>query len=126
MALDLSTTPLADLLAPAWFLLCWVGYTYYADGERGQKNLTRVMHVYRAVWARQILERDNRMVDTQIIANLMRSASFFASTTVLIIAGLIAVLGARERAMAVLADLPFAVASTTTTLWDLKVLLLIV
>jgi uncharacterized membrane protein len=55
----------------------------------------------------------------------MRSVSFFASTTVLIIAGLIAVLGARERAMAVLADLPFAAASSTL-LWDLKVLLLIV
>ena len=38
MALDLAHTPLADLLAPAWFLLCWVGYTYYADGERGQRN----------------------------------------------------------------------------------------
>jgi uncharacterized membrane protein len=55
----------------------------------------------------------------------MRSVSFFASTTVLIIAGLIAILGARERAMAVLADLPFAAASSTL-LWDLKVLLLIV
>ena len=125
MALDLSNTPLADLLAPAWFLSCWAGYTYYADGGRGQRNLTRVMHVYRALWARQMLERDNRMVDTQIIANLMRSASFFASTTVLIIAGLIAVLGARERAMAVLAELPFAVQSSML-LWDLKVLLLIV
>ncbi len=59
-----------------------------------------------------MLERDNRMVDTQIIANLMRSASFFASTTMFIIAGLIAVLGARQQAMAVLAELPFAVASS--------------
>ena len=124
MALDLSTTPLADLLAPAWFLLCWVGYTYYADGERGQRNLPRVMHVYRSIWARQMLERDNRMVDTQIIANLMRSTSFFASTTMFIIAGLIAVLGAREQAMAVLAELPFAVRSSRPV-WDLKVLLLI-
>jgi uncharacterized membrane protein len=125
MALDLASTPLADLLAPAWFLLCWAGYTYYADGERGQRNLTRVMHAYRAIWARQMLQRDNRMVDTQIIANLMRSTSFFASTTMFIIAGLIAVLGARQQAMAVLAELPFAVASSTL-LWDLKVLLLII
>ena len=125
MALDLSTTPLADLLAPAWFLLWWVGYTYYADGERGQRNLPRVMHVYRSIWARQMLERDNRMVDTQIIANLMRSTSFFASTTMFIIAGLIAVLGAKEQAMAVLAELPFAVVSSEP-LWDAKVLLLIV
>jgi uncharacterized membrane protein len=44
---------------------------------------------------------------------------------VLIIAGLIAVLGARDQAMAVLAELPFAVASSTL-LWNLKALLLIV
>jgi uncharacterized protein DUF599 len=49
-------------------LLCWVGYTYYADGKRGQRNLTRVMHAYRALWARQMLQRDHRMVDAQIIA----------------------------------------------------------
>jgi uncharacterized membrane protein len=125
MTLDLSDTPLADVLAPAWFLLCWLGYTYYADGGRGQRNLTHVMHVYRSIWARQMLERDNRMVDTQIIANLMRSTSFFASTTMFIIAGLLAVLGAREQAMAVLAELPFAVQSSAA-LWDAKVLLLLV
>jgi uncharacterized membrane protein len=124
MALDLSDTSLADLLAPVWFVLCWLGYTYYADGERPRRNLTRVMHTYRIVWARQMLERDNRMVDTQIIANLMRSGSFFASTSMFILAGLIAVLGARQQAMAVLAELPLAVASSAP-LWDAKVLLLI-
>lgn len=125
MALDLSDTSLLDLLAPAWFVLCWLGYTWYADGERPRRNLTRVMHTYRIVWAQQMLGRDNRMVDTQIIANLMRSASFFASTAMFIIAGLIAVLGAREQAMAVFAELPLAIASSAP-LWDAKVLLLIV
>src|SRR5690606_41024897 len=94
--------------APVWFALCWLGYTWYADGERPRPNLTRVMHAYRTVWAQQMLGRDNRMVDTQIIANLMRSASFFASTAMFIIAGLIAVLGAREQAKAELAELPVA------------------
>ena len=125
MVSEVAGTTLADLLAPAWFLLCWLGYTYYADRERGQPNLMRTMHGYRSIWARQLLERDNRMVDTQIFANLMRSVSFFASTTMFIIAGLIAVLGARRQAMAVLDELPFAVASSPA-LWDLKVLLLIV
>jgi uncharacterized membrane protein len=82
------------------------------------------MHVYRALWRARCSSATIAWW-TRIIANLMRSVSFFASTTVLIIAGLIAVLGARERAMAVLADLPFAVASPTL-LWDLKVLLLII
>lgn len=125
MAPELLDTSLLDLVAPAWFALCWLGYTWYADGQRPRPNLTRVMHAYRTVWAQQMLGRDNRMVDTQIIANLMRSASFFASTAMFIIAGLIAVLGAREQAMAVLAELPIAQASSAP-LWDAKVLLLIV
>ena len=121
----LTTIPLADLIAPAFFLLAWVGYALYADRSHDRPNLMRRMHDYRREWMRCMLERDNRMVDTQIIANLMRSASFFASTTMFIIAGLIAVLGAREQARAVLADLPFAVDSAPQ-LWDLKVLLLVV
>jgi uncharacterized membrane protein len=114
-----------DLIAPLWFLACWVGYTLYADRAQGRPSLMRRMHDYRRLWMKCMLERDNRMVDTQIIANLMRSASFFASTTMFIIAGLIAVLGARDQAMAVLSELPFAVESRAL-LWDLKVLLLVV
>lgn len=71
-----------------------------------------------------MLDREVRMVDTQILGNLMRSMSFFASTTMFIIAGLVAVLGAREKAMMVLRELPFT-AEGSTVLWDLKVLLLI-
>ena len=108
MALDLAHTPLADLLAPVWFLLCWVGYTYYADGERGKGIDARDAHLPVHLGAPDARARqshgghpDHRQPDAQ--------RPFFASTTVLIIAGLIAVLGARERAMAVLAELPFAV-----------------
>ena len=122
---SLTGIALADVVAPVWFLACWIGYTLYADRARGQPNLMRRMHDYRRLWMNCMLARDNRMVDTQIIANLMRSASFFASTTMFIIAGLIAVLGARDKAMAVLAELPFAVASSRL-LWNSKVLLLIV
>jgi len=103
----LTTVPLADLIAPAFFLLAWVGYALYADRGHDRPNLMRRMHDYRREWMRCMLARDNRMVDTQIIA------------------GLIAVLGAREQARAVLAELPLAV-DGPPQLWDLKVLLLVV
>ena len=118
-----ASISLADLLAPLWFLICWAGYTLYAD--RQQSSLMTRMHAWRCVWMETMLRRDNRMVDMQIIGNLMRSVSFFASTTLFVIAGLAAVLGAPEQARAVLAALPFAVTSSIL-LWDLKVLLLIV
>jgi uncharacterized membrane protein len=117
-------TPL-DLAAPVWFVLCWLAYTLFAERRQDRPNLSGTMHRYRELWMQTLLGRDNRMVDIQIIANLMRSASFFASTTVLIIAGLIAVLGARLQAMAMIRELPFA-ADSPPLLWDLKVLLLIV
>jgi uncharacterized membrane protein len=104
---QLTSIAAADLIAAAWFLLCWYGYNLLADREHGRPSLQRSMHAYRQLWMAHMLERDNRIVDSQIIGNLMSSASFFASTTVLILAGLIAVLGARPAAMAVLSELPF-------------------
>jgi uncharacterized membrane protein len=123
--MKLAEITLLDLAVPFWLLVCWVGYTLYADGEKRRASLMNNMHAWRRVWMRSMLERDNRMVDVQIIGNLMRSVSFFASTSMFVIAGLMAVLGARDQAMAVLAEIPFAVESPVL-LWDLKVLLLIV
>ncbi len=118
------STSIADLVAPIWFLAVWLGYTWFADHDRGKRSLTTAMRDYRLLWMQRMLDRDVRMVDTQILGNLMRSMSFFASTTMFIIAGLVAVLGAREKAMAVLNELPFTV-NSSTLLWDLKVLLLV-
>lgn len=127
MPFDLASTSvrIADLIAPVWFLLCWAGYTWYADRERRRPSLMRTMHRYRQLWMRSMLGRDNRMVDVQILGNLMRSASFFASTAMFIIGGLVAVLGARVEAMGLLRELPF-VAESPPLLWDLKILLLVV
>ena len=35
----LATIPLADLVAPAFFLLAWAGYALYADREHRRPNL---------------------------------------------------------------------------------------
>ena len=115
-----------DVLAPLWFLACWVGYGLYADREGGRPgSLMARMHAYRVVWMRRMLERDNRMLDSQIIATLAGSVSFFASTTIFIVAGLIAVFGARDQVLRLVGELPFA-ADTPPVLWDLKLLLLLV
>ena len=114
-----------DLVAPLWLIACWVGYTLLADRVRARPSLMTRMHAWRLAWMRSMLDRDNRMVDVQIIGNLMRSVSFFASTSMFVIAGLVAILGSRSEAMAVLSELPFAVDSSPL-LWDLKVLLLVV
>ena len=119
-----ASLSLIDLAAAAWFLFCWLAYTYWAD-LRAERGLASTMASYRRLWTLGMLERENRMVDVMIIGHLMGSVSFFASTSLVVVGGLAAVLGSRVQAMNVLRELPF-VPETPALLWDLKVLLLVV
>ena len=116
----------ADAAAFIWFALCWAGYTVCADHSPWRRHsITVAMNRERRAWMDQMMARELRMVDTQILGNLQRSLGFFASTTILVVAGLIALLGATEQAIQTLAELPFTVPATTA-LWHVKILLLIV
>jgi uncharacterized membrane protein len=77
---QLSGLAPVDLIAPFWFFACWAGYGLCADRLHGRHSLMRSMEAYRRLWMRHMLQRDNRIVDSQIIDNLVRSSSFFAST----------------------------------------------
>ncbi len=115
-----------DLIAISWFLVCWIGYNRYSEGIGAEKgNLVGVMAQRRQDWMIQMLGRDNRMLDIQILRILTRSASFFASTSILVLAGLITVLGASDQAIALFRGLPF-VDSVDRGQWEIKLLTMIV
>ncbi len=108
MSLSLSDPFFPHLLAILWFLFCWVGYTLYASWRATDTPcLASVLHLYREDWMRRMLLRDNRIADANVIGNLERNASFFASSTLIILAGILTALGASDRAVSLLADLPF-------------------
>jgi uncharacterized membrane protein len=114
-----------DLLAPVCYVVLWAGYAYLADHpRRGRSTLMSRMHQYRLVWIRRMVERDNRIVDTQIANLLSQNISFFASNTILLIGGLVAILGARDQVIGVLADIPW-LAVASPALFEVKVLLLL-
>jgi len=113
-----------QLLAIAWFLLCWGGYTRYATWKgRDTPCLASVLHLYREDWMRRLLLRDNRIADASVIGNLERNASFFASSTLIILAGILTVLGASDRAVSLLADLPW-VQPVSQSMSEIKLLCL--
>ncbi|MES9885534.1 MAG: DUF599 domain-containing protein, partial [Candidatus Sedimenticola sp. 6PFRAG1] len=87
-------------------------------------SLSSVMHRYRVEWMERMLVRDVRIADTTVISTLERGVAFFASTTLLILAGLITVLGSTEKAIDIISDIPFA-SQATTAEWEMKLLLLI-
>lgn len=114
-----------DLAAPAFFLLCWVGYAALADGPIGSsRSLMSRMHQHRRLWMRRMLERDNRIGDMQVVNILAQSNAFFASTALLIIGGCIAILGSRDQAQQILNEIP-SVAGKPPLLFEMKVLLLV-
>ncbi len=116
---------LLDYLALAWFLTAWLGFTLYADHSRwSARNVATVMNRIRRRWLREMFHRELRMVDMQIQQIAQHGIAFFASTSILVLGGLIAGLGATDAAATLLADLPFA-APTTATVWEVKILLMI-
>lgn len=114
-----------DIAAVAWLSVCWMAYAWMCDrSPRGEQGLMKVVHAYRERWLRECVVRDNRMVDAALVGNLMRSVSFFASTSILILGGLLTALGYAERGMEITAELPMA-KRTSAALWETKVLMLI-
>ncbi|MBS1130957.1 MAG: hypothetical protein H6R16_1959 [Proteobacteria bacterium] len=99
---------IVDWLSLAVFFACWAGYAWYSEHSQwGSNGLIRTTQQYRLKWAYRMLERDVRVTDSTLIGNLVTSVSFYANTTIYIIAGLVAALGASDKLISFTADLPF-------------------
>jgi uncharacterized membrane protein len=103
-SLDLST---ADLAALAFFLVAWLLHTFASDGKLiSRVSLTTAMNAQRQAWMRTMAEREIRIVDTAIMSGLQQGTAFFASSSLIAIGGCFALLGASDRVLEVLSDLP--------------------
>lgn len=117
---------LLDLLALAFLATAWIGYVAFAAWRAKQVPcLHSKMDAFRRDWMVRMIERENRMVDVNVMRNLTRSSQFFASTTMLILGALIALMGYVQRALDVMSDLPFTVEGSQALL-EMKILLLVV
>jgi len=107
------------------FVTLWVAYQWYSDySSTARPRLGREMDGFLREWIARMVERDNRMVDVNVLRNLTRSSQFFASTTMLILGALVALMGYAEQAASVVADLPFA-QLVSRRLWEIKILVLL-
>ncbi len=121
----MGSCDLLDVVALVWFLLCWFGFPLYSDRiGKPRGNLLGLMAQQREVWMTRMLGRDNRVVDIQIVRILQRNFWFFASTSMLILLGLITVLGVTDKAIVLLGKLPFT-AEMSEQKWEMLLLLLI-
>lgn len=119
MPADLSAF---DLIALGWLFAAWALHGLLVDnGLFGVRSLNSHMRDVRRRWMRNMLARENRMMDSMLLGHLITSVSFFASTTVLVLAGLIGVLAAADTAHGVVMDLGFAQPGSRA-LFEMKVL----
>jgi len=97
-----------ELIALVWFLICWLGYSEYSKRTAGKRPcLSNTLDLYRADWMRVMLSRENRISDASVVGNLERNGAFFASSCLLILAGIITALGYTKQVMEVFSALPF-------------------
>ena len=120
----LALLPWTDWAALVWFFAAWAGYARFAKRRSlVQPSVLAASNRIRRQWMLATTRREVRVIDGVVVQNLSTSPSFFASTTILIIGGLLAVLGT-DKASELVRDLPFA-ARTTTLIFDMKVMLLL-
>jgi Protein of unknown function, DUF599 len=117
---------LPDLAAFVWFVGAWIVYSIVIErSAKGRTALNALMNRYRDEWMERLLDRDMRMVDAQVTAALQNGAAFFASTSLIAIGGALTLLRSSEEIMTVMSLLPFG-ATPSRSLWDLKMMGLIV
>lgn len=120
----LALLPWIDWAAVALFFGSWAGYAHFARQRAGSEHsVLMATNAVRRQWMLQTTYREVRVIDGVVIQSLSTSPSFFASTTILIIGGLLAVLGG-DKANELVRDLPFA-ARTSALIFDLKLILLL-
>jgi uncharacterized membrane protein len=121
----ITVLPGWDWAALAIFFSGWVGYARFAKRRAAsQPSVLASTNRIRHEWMLQSTRREVRVIDAIVMQSLATSPSFFASTTILIIGGLLAALGTSDKASELVREIPFT-AQTSSLVLDLKLMLLL-
>ena len=124
MIKGLALLPWIDRVAVVVFFVGWGVYAHFSrHGAGSKRSVLAATNAVRRQWMLQTTYREVRVIDGIVIQNLSTSPSFFASTTILIIGGLLAVL-AGDKVNELVRELPFA-QRTSALIFDLKLILLL-
>lgn len=107
------------LLLGAWQ---WIGWRIEHPAPNKQ-SVAMMMDGFRREWMHEMVTRQPRMFDAQVVAAMRQGSTFFASTTMIAIGGGMALLGNTERLAGVASDL--AIGSAPALVWEIKILVVI-
>ncbi len=113
-----------DAGALAFFAAAWASYHVFIERDGGM-GLNHIMNGYRLRWMMEMADRDQRMVDSGIMATLQNGTAFFASTSLLAIGGTITLLRSTDDVQRVFSDLPLGLVASRG-LFELKIIGLLI
>jgi uncharacterized membrane protein len=121
--LQLSTL---DTVALAIFAIAWLAYEPLVKAALGRRHMINLdMAVIRSAWMSNMARRESRLMDSQLLGHTINSASFFASSNLILIAGAAGVLFGGESAFRSASSL-IVIETSTRLLFEVQVALVLV
>lgn len=102
------TIPLIDIIALSWFMFCWVGYSFFARKRaKTYYSLSNILCTLRVEWMNAVVHKEHHIADAALVGNVERTVTFFASSTIFVLAGVLTVIASNDAFVRVLEQLPF-------------------
>lgn len=112
-----------DLVTLVLLFFCWalIGWRIEHPGTR-HPSTSMLMAGYRRDWMVQLVTREPRVFDAQILATLRQGTAFFASTCMIALGGTLALMGNADRLAGVAQDITFS--DQPAIVWEIKLMLI--
>ena len=111
-----------DFAALALLLIGWAGIGWRIENPSpARPSVAELMADFRRDWMRQMVTRQPRIFDANLIGNLRQSTAFFASATMIALGGGMALIRNPEPVAELASDL--ALSAQPTVIWEIKLLL---
>ncbi|MCF3974871.1 DUF599 domain-containing protein [Paracoccus salsus] len=112
---------LPDLLAVALLFLGWFAIGWVTERPpAGMPSVSILMIRFRREWMLQMLTRDPRIFDGNILSTLREGTAFFASACMIATGGIIALIGNTDQLRGLARE--FEIERGTAILWEFKLL----
>ncbi|SDC74215.1 DUF599 domain-containing protein [Ruegeria marina] len=113
-----------DYGAVAVLICCWLWIGWRIEHPSpGKPSVSALMADFRRDWMRQMVTRQPRVFDAQLVSIMRQGTSFFASTAVIAVGGGLALIGNTDRLAGVASDL--ALGTAPALVWEIKVLIVL-
>lgn len=107
------------LLALVWV---WIGWRIERPAP-AKLSVSLLMDDFRRDWMNQMVTRQPRVFDAQLLGNLRQGTAFFASASMIAIGGGLALIGNTERLAGLAEDLTLG--NAPAIVWEIKILMVL-